>query len=330
MAARDDFNKQVQEYLRIAFEGKWVILAIFVIVVAATWFYTMQQDDIYMASASVRLRSPKDLLSGQASQPGFDVLGWGGERIIANEILIIQSDGVAERVAQMLIERTDMGEASTGDTLPVLKSRQRPSTLRKIARTLSLEDLFVSIGLAQLDTSTRMADADMVAARVRGQMSAEEVQGVDFIRINVQSTSPIEAASIANLYVDAYQRRNLESARENVTTARSFLEGQMDSKKDSLATIENQVRGFQQSQGIVSLDAETQQLIQQIATFEAQQEQAKIDLASAEKIRSELHSQLKEIEPNLARQLKEGVDPQVKALLDRKTELEAKIQTAEY
>jgi tyrosine-protein kinase Etk/Wzc len=39
---------------------------------------------------------------------------------------------------------------------------------------------------------------------------------------------------------------------------------------------------------------------------------------------------LKEIEPNLARQLKEGVDPQVKALLDRKTELEAKIQTAEY
>ncbi|MFZ1730198.1 MAG: polysaccharide biosynthesis tyrosine autokinase [Bacteroidota bacterium] len=330
MAARDDFNKQVQEYLRIAFEGKWVILTIFVLVVSATWFYTMQQDDIYQAGSSVRLKASKDLLSGQMSQPGFDVLGWGGERIIANEILIIQSDAVAERVAKMLIDRTDMEEVTTGDTLPILKARQRPSTMRKIARTLNLEDMFVSIGLAKLDTSTRMADADMVAGRVRAQMTAEEVRGVDFIRINVQSTSPIEAATIANLYVDAYQLRNLESARENVTTARSFLEGQMDSKKDSLASIENEVRGFQQSQGFVSLDGETQQLIQQLATFEAQLEQAKISLSSAEKIRAEVLQQLKEVEPNLARQLKEGVDPQLKALLEKKTELEAKIQTAEY
>ncbi len=329
MTARDDFNKQVQEYLRIAFEGKWVILAIFVIVVTATWFYTMQQDDIYQASASVRLKASKDLLSGQASQPGFDMLGWGGERIIANEILIIQSDGVADRVAKMLVDQTEM-QSAAGDTLPILKARQRPSTLRKIARTVGLENFFVSVGLAKMDTSTRMADREMVAARARAQMSAEEVRGVDFIRINVLSTSPIEAAKIANLYVDAYQLRNLESARENVTTARSFLEGQMDSKKDSLANIENQVRSFQQSQGFVSLDAETQQLIQQLATFEAQLEQAKIDLASAEKIRSEMHQQLKQVEPNLARQLKEGVDPRLKALLEKKTKLEADIQTAEY
>ena len=171
MTARDDFNKQVQEYLRIAFEGKWVILGIFVIVVAATWFYTMQQDDVFQASATVRLKASKDLLSGQASQPGFDILGWGGERIIANEILIIQSDAVADRVSRMLFDRSDMNGAM-GDTLPILKASQRPSTLRKIARTLSLEGFFVSMGLAKLDTSTRMADQPTVAARARAQMSA--------------------------------------------------------------------------------------------------------------------------------------------------------------
>ena len=85
MTARDDFNKQVQEYLRIAFEGKWVILAIFVLVVTATWLYTMQQDDIYAATATVRLKQSKDLLSGQAAQQGgLEGLGWGGERILAN------------------------------------------------------------------------------------------------------------------------------------------------------------------------------------------------------------------------------------------------------
>ena len=68
------------------------------------------------------IRSYYDLLSGQASQPGFDMLGWGGERIIANEILIIQSDGVADRVAKMLVDQTEM-QSAAGDTLPILKAR---------------------------------------------------------------------------------------------------------------------------------------------------------------------------------------------------------------
>ncbi|MDT8324846.1 MAG: GNVR domain-containing protein, partial [Bacteroidota bacterium] len=330
MTARDDFNKQVQEYLRIAFEGKWVILAIFVLVVTATWLYTMQQDDIYASSATVRLKRSKDLLSGQAAQQGgLEGLGWGGERILANEIHMIQSDDIAGRVANMLVSSTD-DLGALADTLPILKARQRPSTLRKIARSIGLEEFFISMGMAKLDTSSRLADEPVIAARARGQMSAEQVRGVDFIAITVHSTSPIEAATIANLYVDAYQRRNLESARENITTARSFLENQLDDKKDSLAQIENKVRGFQQVQGFVSLDAETQNLIQQLSTFEAQREQAKIDLQAAERIRAELKGQLALIEPQLARQLKEGVDPRLKKLIEKKTELDAIIQTMEY
>ncbi|MBN1446638.1 MAG: polysaccharide biosynthesis tyrosine autokinase [Bacteroidetes bacterium] len=329
MTARDDFNKQVQEYLRIAFEGKWVILAIFVIVVAATWLYTMQQDDIYAAGATVRLKPSKDLLSGQAGQGGLEGLGWGGERILANEIQMLQSDDIAERVATMLMHsRRDLN--ALADTMPILKARQRPSTLRKIARQLNIEDFFVSMGMAKLDTSSRLADPAMVAARARAQMGAEQVRGVDFIRISVSSTSPVEAATLANLFVDAYQQRNLESARQSVTTARSFLENQLDDKKDSLAQVENFVRGFQQSKGFVSLDAETSNLISQLSTYEAQREQTVIEMQSAEKIRNELRAQLKQIEPNLAQQLKDGVDPQLKKLLEKKVELEARIQTAEF
>lgn len=329
MTARDDFNKQVQEYLRIAIEGKWVILAIFVIVVAATWLYTMQQDDIYSAGATVRLKPSKDLLSGQPGQGGLEGLGYGGERILANEIQMLHSDDIAERVAHMLMAgRRDLNALS--DTLPILKASQRPSTLRKIARQLNLEDFFVSMGMAKLDTSSRLATEPMVAARARAQMRAEQVRGVDFIRINVSSTSPVESATLANLFVDAYQQRNLESARQSVTTARSFLESQLDDKKDSLSEVENDVRGFQQSKGFVSLDAETSNLISQLSTYEAQREQTVIELQGAQKIRSELSQQLAEIEPNLARQLKEGVDPQLRKLLEKKAELEARIQTAEY
>lgn len=330
MSARDDFNKQVQEYLRIAYEGKWVILAIFAVVVTATWLYTMQQDDIFQSTATVRLKRSKDLLSGQAAQQGgLEDLGWGSERIIANEILIIQSDDMAQRVAGMLLRLPDSDGFEKMD-FPILRQKQRPSTMRKMARNFGVEDFLISLGMGRLDTSTRIADQPVVAARIRGQISAEPIRGVDFIQINVQSTSPLEAATIANYYIEAYQKRNLESARENVTTARSFLESQLQDKKDSLTQVENMVRGFQQSRGIVSLDAETQNLIGQLTTFEAQREQAKIELEGAEKIRKQLVDQLRQLEPSLAQQLKEGVDPQLKKLLLRKAELEDQLQKAEF
>jgi capsular exopolysaccharide synthesis family protein len=329
MTARDDFNKQVQEYLRIAFEGKWVILAIFVVVVSATWLYTMQQDDIYQASSSVRLKRAKDILSGQGAQQGFEDLGWGGERILANEILIIQSADMATRVAAMLMRQADNSPELAAE-FPVIRMKQRPSTMRKMARTLGVEDFLTTLGMARLDTSTRIAELPAIAGRIRGQMSAEPIRGVDFIQINVQSISPVEAATIANLVADAYQLRNLESARENVTTARSFLENQLDSKKDSLTVVENLVRNFQQAQGIMSLDAETQNLIAMLSTFEAQREQAKITLESTERIRTELISQLQKVEPTLTQQLKEGVDPQLKQLLAQKAQKEDQIQKAEF
>ena len=79
MTARDDLNKQVQEYLRIAYEGKWVILSIFIVVVTATWLYTMVQDDIYRAGVSVRLKPSKDLLNSNVGAGGLEGLGWAGE-----------------------------------------------------------------------------------------------------------------------------------------------------------------------------------------------------------------------------------------------------------
>ncbi len=330
MTAKDDFYRQFQEYLRIVYEGRWIIIAIFVVVVTATWFYTVQQDDIYRSSSTIRLKRALDPMNYQNFQGlGAQDLGWGGERIIANEIRVVRSDEVANKVAEKLLLMAPESGARV-DTLPILKAQARPSTLRKIARSLGLEDFFISVGLAQLDTSTQIASQSTIASRVRGQVSASPVSGLDFIEISAESTSPREAAHLANLMVEAYRRRNLDAARENVTTARTYLEEQLGIKKDSLTRIENDLRAFQQSEGFVSLDHETQGIIGQISSLEAQREQAKIQLEAAMRVQSEIQKQLKTIEPTLAKRLTEGADPILRQLLEEKIDLDLKIQSAEF
>ncbi len=329
MTARDDLNKQVQEYLRIAFEGKWVILSIFIVVVSATWLYTMQHDDIYRATVTLRLKPAKDAMSAQAAPGGFEGLGWGGERIIANELLVIQSTALAERVADLMLTEVPGGFVK-GDTLPALEAGGKPSTMRKIVRSIGLEDFVISLGFAKVDTSTKLATRDVIAGRVLVQMTAEPIRGVDFVEISAMSTSPIEAAKVANYYVRSYKQRNLETARESVTTTRIFLETQMAAKRDSLRMTEDNVRSYQQSQGFVSLDAETSSLIEQLSSFEAQREQARIELMGSEEILKNLSSQLTDIEPKLAEQLKSGVDPILNSLLVEKADLEQQIARAEY
>jgi len=330
MTARDEFNRQFQEYLRILYEGRWLILIVFVVVVTGTWFYTMQQDDIYRSSATVRLKRALDAMNIQSYQGlGAQDLGWGSERIIANEIRVIRSDEIGSTVAEKLYSMAPITRARM-DSFPVLRHQTRPSTMRKIVRTLGLEEFTTSVGLARLDTAARVASLETIAARVRSMVSAQPVSGLDFIEVTATSTSPVETAVLANMVVAAYRDRNLTAARENISTAKDYLESQMNLKKDSLTQAENELRGFQESRGVVNLDQESSSLIQQISGFEAQREQARIELEGAKKILGEMQKQYKEVEPMLSTRLTEGSDPVLQQLLRDKAELEVKIQQAEY
>ncbi len=329
MATKENLSKQFQDYIRIAYEGRWYILTVWVIVAAATWLYTMQQDDVYSAKSSIRLKRPTDILTSQPSLVNQD-LGFGAERMIANEIKVITSTEIAGSVARTLLEEFGGKGKAYRDTLPILAARARPSTIRKILRVLKLENLAVSLSLVRIDTSSRLATEEVVASRIRSMTQAQPVRGVDFVEVTVESPSPQEAAIVANGIARAYIEKNLESARQAVSTARVYLEGQRNEKKDSLRNIEQEVKDFQQKQGIVSLSAESQELISQLSGMEAQREQIRIELKAAEKTMAEWESQLATLEPNVGRSLSQSEDPILKKLLSEKAQLEVEMSDIDY
>lgn len=327
--AKENFNKQFQDYIRIIYEGRWYIIIIFVIVVSATWIYTLQQADIYSAKSSIRVKRVTDILS-----PGNIMnqdLGWGGERIISNEIRVLKSGGIAIRVAEKLLDQLLANGSSIVDTLPILKAKSGTSTLRNIFRSLHIEQYAIALSLARLDTSNQIAKKEVIAARIQSMTTVLPVRDVDFIEVTVESPSPREAAIVTNTITEIYLERNLESARQVISTARNYLEEQRNAKKDSLRTAEQDVKAFQQEQGIVSLDIESQGLITQLSTFEAQREQSKIELHVSLKFLTEYQNQLTQLEPNVASKQASGIsDPLLKKLMDDKFRLEVELSKADY
>ncbi|NOY06914.1 MAG: hypothetical protein GXO82_09865 [Chlorobi bacterium] len=137
--SREQFNQQFQEYLRILYEGKWWIVIIFIVVVASTWIYTLQQDDIYASRTTIRLKRSLDILNSPSMSFGSEGLGWGAERILNNEIRIIKSRTIADKVAEKLLQRLP-AERTKQDTLP--RGRVRAPCARLPAVSVSNHTVF--------------------------------------------------------------------------------------------------------------------------------------------------------------------------------------------
>ncbi len=124
-------------------------------------------------------------------------------------------------------------------------------------------------------------------------------RGIDIVDISVESPSPYEAALIANCYANAYRLFNLMVNRNQLTTVKNFLAKQTDEKQEDLVKAEDKLSAFQAKNGIIALDAQSQNLITQLANFEAQRDDVQIDLASTQKMVTQLKTQLNQQNPRL-------------------------------
>ena len=244
-AATFDRSAQIREWLDIAYRGKWVILAATLAVAIPSALYAYSLPDQYSADSVLLVQTDNssdlsDILPSGSSQS----FGGGGGPQVENEVLVLrQSDALVRSTAARLL-----GEQDPGAAFPML-------------------------------TGADGAEADVmtVAGRLRGSLGiAPEGRDLDAIRITATSTSPEEAATVANLYAAQYLLRARNGSRASVCATRTFLEGQVDSLQGELLTREDAVRAYMTREGAVRLDEEADRLVTQIAALEAKRDEARI------------------------------------------------------
>lgn len=249
----------ISEYLWLLYHNKWVILAFLVVSVAASIWMTVRTRPVYSSSATFIY----DLSSSMNRALNMsNVLWYEMDPKRNNQIQIIHSRSMAESVADSILR-----SPNTDSLLAILNPDMEipPQNLRAYL-----------IGM------------------VRGSISVSNMKDTDFFVLSATGYSPVASATMANLVVQTYYRRNLADARGENTMVKLFLAEQLDIISRELAWAEDSLTSFKEKHGIVSLSTETSQVVQNLSTFETSAARSRTEQGALQAERAYYESRLEE------------------------------------
>lgn len=233
--------------------------------------YAINAPNIYKSTTTIKITKPQGSILNSPLIPEFQ--DYGSDRFIANEIEVLKSYKLREKVANALVDSFKISR--TKDTFHIIVDR---AGQKKFTVLLPNEEIIEKLGKV---------------------VDIEQKRGLDIVVINAESPSPKEAAIIAQSYATAYLELNLEYNRKQLTAIKNFLAQQREEKLSELAQVEEALRNYQEQKGIVQLPEQARTLIEQTADFESKMNATKIDLTIAEKTLNQYKSELAKKDPNI-------------------------------
>jgi len=263
--ATPDFQENevsLQDYLRIIYKGRWIIVIAFLLVMSATVYYTFTAPPQYESQTLLMLAGRQ----GQTSMLFQSPFMVGNYLKVNNEIEVLKSDYLIRRVIYRL------QSSAYADSLYILGTReydQKGINFGDIvgAAKTGLKRLLLGTPQAELVTADSLQRA--IVRNLKANMTVEPIRDTEAIRLKVTSVDPYEAAFLANTVAREYLRLDEEFNLGEVVEMKTFLEEQLEDIEHDLITSEEALKQFQKEAGVYVLDETAQTLINQLSTFEA-------------------------------------------------------------
>ncbi len=286
----DRSNKSIQDYIAIILRGKKIVILTWIAVFAMVAFYTFLATRVYQSSATI-------LIDTKANKGTLitDLMGLESAKNIMNEMEILESRSMSETVAKKMLEKQFLDD-SLHTPIPAIQFEDQ-----------------------SLDINARL---EAIVGRLQGSVKFETKMDADVIKITTKSSHPEEAALVTNLYVESYYERNLSKSRYKFSTARSFLNEQLDMRKKQLTSAEQALQNYMEGSGIVYLDEAAKQLIEQISSAEASRDALVVDIQAAEQNLNAYQKELAQKEPEVARLIQSADDSYIRLIQEQLAKLE--------
>jgi len=130
-----------------------------------------------------------------------------------------------------------------------------------------------------------------VIRRLKGMVEPAHQKGTNILNIRVKSENARQSADVANAFARTYREYNIQEKNKKTFETKAFIEKQLELTSSRLKLAENELQAFKESYGLVSLDSQTQNLLNKIYAIETELEKIKSDKA-------EVKSQLQMIKAN--------------------------------
>ncbi len=161
---------------------------------------------------------------------------------VASLFLVSQESPRYKAVSSVKIEQrqtvagllTELVTYSPGDVMEsAAKIIKGYPVMRKVARRLGLTE-----------KNTPKAKARAIVAELQGSVNAEPVKSTNIIEITVTSENGKKAMDLANVVAEVYIDENLLEKNKQATTARKFIEEQLNTLENKLNQTEERLRAF--------------------------------------------------------------------------------------
>lgn len=288
----ESMGPRFREYLALLLRNKVMIMGTAAIVTLLVGLYTMQKSAIFEGSAMV-------LINTRAGQQVnlFTERTEGGMNKLTNEISILKTRNLARTAAEQLIAIRYVDSA---------QHRVIPILLRD----------------PQAQQSADLTRIDTIIVRLQLALTFIPERESDIIRIVATSENPTEASIIANTYAIAYRDQALRQSRFHSRAVREFLEGRLSEQRGHLAGAEGQVKTFMESSGMISLDGESNRVVQELSQLEATRNSISIEIESLERTLSSIKAELPIQESSVLNSVSAANDPYIRMLREQVAQIE--------
>lgn len=240
---------------------KWLILLTCIVLTGAVTAYTLSMPKIYESTSIVSVDSePGEIVAG------FGTVDRGGE--LSKEVGMFENSSELNR--RVVNHLSKIEAEHPGTDLTILKGKD----------------------------GKELPDSE-VMSRLQDRTSFEPLRERSLIRIVVRSESPKEATFIANAYAEAYQGFTKEMARAGIVAARTFLEKQVEKRREEIENIEQEWAAFARSNNVAVDGQGGERVASEFNELQSKRTEAQFQLEQEQRMKSVLEEQLSIIRPNL-------------------------------
>jgi len=240
----------IRKYYRILKKRKWIIIALFFLVVGITAVQTFSATPLYQAAAQIVIEKENPNVMSIQEVLAVDSTGTD---YYQTQYQIITSRTVARKViAKLNLQNSPEFCAALGPREDNFVSNIKnwfaeplrfwKEKLLSLRNTGKPEDK---------DKKDEDADAWLVNALI-GRIKAEPVRNSRLVNVRVEAKDPALAAKIANEVVQAYIDQNLETKLTAAKDAVKWLIEQMDEERKKVEISENALLNYKETQGIIT------------------------------------------------------------------------------
>jgi capsular exopolysaccharide synthesis family protein len=238
---------------------KLVAVSVFVALVIASIHYFITPK-AYMSTATIQIERRNLSPVAGSTSPWFENF-WNLE-FYPTQYELLQSRGLAERVVKSL---DLMNDPSFNPAAGARKEGTGATTAEEDEATLG-----------------------RLALQIKGGLAVEPVRGTQLVRLSFRSSSPEFAARAVNAFSEAFIDMGVEDRYASAGKASTFLSSQIETLKQEITDKESQLQAFSRSSDIVTLDPESNVVLQRLESLNS-------GLMDAKKLRIEREARYHEM-----------------------------------